>query len=88
MAKMYTQVDLSSYIIKYHVIMYQALFYSFSWLSDIIGVIVDVNSIEQRTQHGIVDMLSVRLKDRRYNVIYDAGIMCFKMYSLVYDFFN
>lgn len=54
--------------------------------TDIIGVIVDVNPIEQRrTQNGIVDMLAIRLKDLsgdplnvtlwdRYATIFDEAL--------------
>jgi hypothetical protein len=42
---------------------------NFFSLLDIIGVIVDVNPIEERKVHGgKVDMLSIRLKDIRYRI--------------------
>jgi hypothetical protein len=42
---------------------------NFFSLLDIIGVIVDVNPIEERkVPGGKVDMLSIRLKDIRYRI--------------------
>ena len=65
------------------------VFNHFFLLLDIIGVIVDVNPIEERkVPGGKVDMLSIRLKDIRYRIyIYNtnATIMCCGMRSLVYD---
>jgi hypothetical protein len=51
------------------VIVHQAFFLIIFLLLDTIGVIVDVNPIEERTTPpSKVDMLSIHLKDISYNI--------------------